>query len=178
MRWTRARRSWSGFSIPVIGGGASWRSSTDEREVVRNLAISFGERRALTAALDCEDEEFVNASILEVRKMLTDALRDLQDGSEASRLLTKLRDACNKFLTDVGPAQMTGTLRPAVVSSLVELRESFRVTFSYMGSQGELCQASALAERIPYGDPHLEIGRPVRIVEAPDPLPPSGRHPT
>jgi hypothetical protein len=106
--WNRSRPRVTGVSLPFSGGGLSWSPRTREREVVRDLVIELQERRALFAEVEQEDEVHLNASIKEIRGMLTRALKGLVDLSEAYRLIEHLRAVCNTYLSSHG----TGAVVP------------------------------------------------------------------
>src|ERR1700759_5047471 len=99
MRWKRGAVSLGGFEIPVIGGGLSWNKAADEKQIVRQLLIRLAERRVFSQIYEAEYEAYTSESVLVVRSLLTDAAVQLTPGSEASRLVIVLRDACNRYLT-------------------------------------------------------------------------------
>jgi hypothetical protein len=92
----------------------------------------------------------VNASVIEIRAWLTAALTRLRSGSEASRLVAHLRDACNQFLMMSGRPE-PGLMPPGPRQALEDLRESFRVTLTYFGTEGKLPEALALAQAVEPG---------------------------
>lgn len=140
--------------MPVVGGGIGWAPGTDEKDVVRRLVIDLEARRTLYSDLDVEGEGYVTSSVRWMRDRLSETLKDLSDGSEASERISELREDCNDFLTAVPDAEegVHKPLRPHAAAALQQLRESFRVKLAYLG-KGDLDRATALAERIPHEVP-------------------------
>jgi uncharacterized protein DUF6650 len=151
LKWERARPELTGISLPVIGGGISWSKKRGDREVTRDLVIDLQGRRVLFQPAQL-NEEWVNESILWIRQRLSEALKQLADGSVAYRLIAQLRDACNSYLTVAcDPRPGPGFLRPHLQVALDELREGFRVILQFFGEEGDLRQATDLAREIPPG---------------------------
>jgi hypothetical protein len=138
-----------GFSIPVIGGGLSWNTGEAEREVVRQLVVRLGERRVLSDIYESEYEAFANQSLLEIRGWITDAMTRLASGSEATRLLSALRDGCNHYLRLTPNPRFGAALRPEYAEALQGLRETFRVILRYLATEGGIAEAGVLAASIP-----------------------------
>jgi hypothetical protein len=150
LKWERPWPELTSISLPVVGGGISWSRRRGEKGVTRDLVIDLQPRRVLTQAAQI-NEEWVNKSILSIRERLSEALKQLADGSPAFRLIAQLRDACNSYLTVASdPRPGRGPLRPHVRDALDELRESFRVTLLFLGEKGDLGQATDLAREIPH----------------------------
>jgi hypothetical protein len=150
MKFNRGKKRATGFSLPFVGGGLDWHSDVGEREVIERLVIQLGEKRALYQQHAWEEYDWVNASVIEVRSWLTAVLTVLHPGSDASRLVEHLRAACNRYLTAAGrPA--AGLMPPAARDALEALRETFRVTLAYIGANGNMPAATALARAISEG---------------------------
>jgi hypothetical protein len=166
VKWKQSKPKVTGGSLPVVGGGLSWAQPQGEKEVVRALVIDLEERRALYDPVQMEDEAHLNESIGQIRRWLSDALKALVDDSEAYRLVRHLRDACNAYLRlarDPMPGQAP---RPHFWAALQALRESFRVTLAYIGRDGDLPQATDLAQKIPHDlGMQSPIGEPIREVD-------------
>ena len=94
-----AKRTVGGFSLPVFGGGLEWNTNRPDRKTVRRLAMRLAERRVFSEIYEAEYEAYTNQSVLEIRSWLSQALTALARGSEASRLVAALREACNRYLT-------------------------------------------------------------------------------
>jgi hypothetical protein len=149
VRWKRGSVSVGGFSLPVIGGGLSWSKAVPEKEIVRRLVTRLAERRVFSEIYEAEYEAYTNESVLSIRSLLTDAIAELSPGSEASRLLIALRDACNRYLTLTPDPKHGARLRPAYAEALQGLRETFRVVLVYLSQEGRLAEAGGLAASIP-----------------------------
>jgi len=86
----------TGFSTPIFG--VSWNPPKTERAIVRKLLIFLEDRRVLYVPYDFEMPAYVDQSIIEIRKRLTDDLELLDEKSEISGHLRAMRAACRKFL--------------------------------------------------------------------------------
>lgn len=127
VKWHRGTHSVGGFSIPVIGGGMSWNTGEDEKDVVRQLVVRLSERRVLSEICEAEYEAFTNQSLLDIRGWITDSMTRLASRSEATRLLAALRDGCNHYLRLTPDPRIGAPLRPEYAEALHGLRETFRV---------------------------------------------------
>jgi hypothetical protein len=131
--------------------------------VLEHLVTELAAKRALSKAYEWEDEDYLNASVLEIRGFLTDALHGLRPGELPYRLVEQLRSDCNTFLTTVGrPRQGVSGLREHVTEALTRLRESFRVKLAFLAKEGQLPVAGELAAAIPdHMSPEGPIGRTI-----------------
>jgi hypothetical protein len=163
LNWKQPWPELTSISLPVLGGGISWSKKRGEKAVTRDLVIDLQERRVLFQPAQLH-EEWVNQSILWIRERLSEALKQLADGSVVYRLIAQLRDACNGYLTTASdPRPGPGRLRPHLQVALDELRESFRVTLQFLGEKGDLLQATDLAREIPHDVRTRDgVGRPKR----------------
>lgn len=96
----RISRSLTGFSTPIFG--VSWNPPKDEREVIRKLIIFLEDRRVLYNPYRLEFFDPVIESVLEIRKNLTEVLKNLNENSEAAPSIRAMRAECRKFLDYVG----------------------------------------------------------------------------
>jgi hypothetical protein len=87
--------------------------------------------------------------VLNIRSELTEGLIELAPGSEASRLIEALRNACNRYLALTPDPQRGAALRPAYAQALQGLRETFRVILVYLSREGGIVGAGQLAAMIP-----------------------------
>ncbi|MBN1537815.1 MAG: hypothetical protein JW908_13845 [Anaerolineales bacterium] len=91
----------NGFEVPIFGGGLSWNPPILDIEVARRLLTYLEDRRALYAPYECETAQYVERSILDIRKRLTSDLEQLDHDSPLAKSLIAMRAACRKFLDDV-----------------------------------------------------------------------------
>lgn len=93
----------TGFSIPVIGGGMSWKAPINERDEVRAFLTALEDRRVLYNPQQLEVESQVQYSISEIRKFCTDAISRLPDKSPGVAPIRGIRAACRHFLNEPKP---------------------------------------------------------------------------
>lgn len=170
MEWKKGKTRVSSFSLPVVGGGLGWERVPSDRDVIERLAIRLGERGALSAPYEWEDEEYLNRSVIEIRSMLTDALSVLEPGGGPFRMVEQLRAGCGTFLRKSRHPRRDATgLRPEVAAALAKLRESFRVTFAYAAVAGGIDVAAELARAIPEELSAGPLGQVQRELDVPPP---------
>jgi hypothetical protein len=100
IKFGKIAKSLTGFSTPVFG--ISWNPPETDREAVRKLITYLEDRRALYNPYDIENVMFVDQSILDIRKVLTDTLREVGDDSDISPHLRAMRAACRKYMNEAG----------------------------------------------------------------------------
>ncbi len=96
----KVARSITGISTPVFG--ISWNPPEDQREIIRDLINFLEDKRALFYPYDMENGPWVEWSVLEIRKELTETLRRCSEDSEMVGPLQAMRAACRKYLDSVG----------------------------------------------------------------------------
>ena len=105
MRFKDIAKRMRGFSIelPVIGGGlgAEWEPPAIERDIAQRVITFLEDRRALYRGYDLEVAEYVVQSIIEIRRFLTDVLKDLPNEPGLTQHLRYMRGACREFLDTV-----------------------------------------------------------------------------
>lgn len=89
----------TGFSTPFFG--ISWNPCETDRDIVRKLITFLEDRRALYNPYNIETPMFVDQSLFEIRKELTDTLQRIDDNSNSSPHLRAMRAACRKYLNEV-----------------------------------------------------------------------------
>ncbi|SRR5713226_3316755 len=91
-----------GASALGFGASVSTASFATDRDVVQALVTILEDRRALYIDHHREFSEHVTASILEIRKLITDALQQIDGKSPAVDFLRRMRAACRRYLDEVG----------------------------------------------------------------------------
>jgi hypothetical protein len=92
----------TGVSLPVVGGGLSFKPVEADRTIVRELLTFLEDRRALYVGAIWEQPNHVVQSVLHMRTELTNALKRLGEGSPAEGACRVMRAACRDFLDKVG----------------------------------------------------------------------------
>jgi hypothetical protein len=114
-----------GGSLFGFGASVSW-DGKGQRRVVKDLVRDLEVRRALSSEIEYEHEEYLNASIIQIRDRIGEAVAELRRGSEAEVRLAVLRNACNEYLDATpNPTAVMG-IRPEFEQALQVLREKFR----------------------------------------------------
>jgi hypothetical protein len=117
----------TGISTPIFG--VSWTPPEDKRKTVRRLVAFLEDRRTLYADHHAEYGPWVEQSILEMRKELTDLLKHCSDDDELEGPIRAMRAACRKFLDRMGPLESARRIyypREALMwEALGELRATF-----------------------------------------------------
>ena len=145
-------RSLTGISTPVFG--VSWNPPVTDREIVRNLVTFLEDRRALYNPYNIETPLFVNQSLLEIRKELTETLRKIGDNPDISPHLRAMRAACRKYLNEVGdqtsPRFHYGDFE--VFAALGELRAVFGIHIAQLAVKYGIDIEDELASILPIED--------------------------
>jgi Family of unknown function (DUF6650) len=90
----------TGFSTPVFG--LSWNPPETERDIVRKLVAFLEDRRALYADFHMEYGPWVEQSVLEMRRELTETLKTCPEDEALTGPLRAMRAVCRKFLDQMG----------------------------------------------------------------------------
>lgn len=90
----------TGFSTPLIG--ASWQALPAERDVAAELLTRFEDRRVLYNPSEAEIPHHCVQSVLEVRRMLSDALVRLGGKGVLAEHIRALGAASRRFLDQMG----------------------------------------------------------------------------
>jgi len=91
----------TGFSTPIFG--VSWNPPEDKREIVRRLVAFLEDRRALYQPYGMEYGPWVTNSVLEMRRELTDTLKQCPEDPALVEPLKAMRAACRKYLNETDP---------------------------------------------------------------------------
>src|SRR5262245_19773499 len=73
------------ISTPIFGAGVSWTAPKPERDIVRNVVNYLEDKRVLYINDEREIRDYVNRSLLEIRKVLMDAISELNQAMANKR---------------------------------------------------------------------------------------------
>lgn len=99
MRFKEIASRLTGFSTPLFG--VSWKPPRPEVQRAKRLVTHFEDRRVLFSPSELEQPDHCVASIIEIRRLLTAELEELDPKSELGASLRAMRSACRKFLDSV-----------------------------------------------------------------------------
>ena len=92
------KRRLNGFSLPIVGGGAQWETVESTRASAHRVLTFLADRRVLFNPYWQEQAGECAASVLDVRRKLTDEIGQLHDGKDLVPHLTTMQGACRQFL--------------------------------------------------------------------------------
>jgi len=98
IKFKQIAKSLTGISTPIFG--VSWSPPKSDQEIVRKLIAFFEDRRALYNPFNIETPIFVDLSILEIRKKLTEILENIDESSDIVPHLRALRAAARKYMDE------------------------------------------------------------------------------
>jgi len=121
--------------------GVSWTPSENKREIIRKLIVFLEDRRVLFVPYHMEFGPWVVESVLEIRKELTQTLKQFPDDDPTSQVLRTMRAACRKFLQEydsskpriygfpygMGLAIHIGELRAVIGLILAQLCSAYKI---------------------------------------------------
>lgn len=137
-------RRFSGFSTPF--GGVTWEPKESEREIIRKLFIALEDRRVLFNPYLLEFPPHVVASVIEIRKTLTDTLSQISESSKAAPSIRLMGAACRRFL-DRTQIQAQGF--GLDVMALGELRATFGIHLAILAGGYEVDVEGELVSILP-----------------------------
>lgn len=105
MRFTQIMDRLTGFSLPVVGGGVSWRPSPSEAAIARRLITALEDRWVLYNPSEAEIPEHCVRSVIEIRQLLTATIRDAGSDGNLAKHAQGMRAACRSFLNRVQSPQ-------------------------------------------------------------------------
>jgi hypothetical protein len=120
----KGKKTLSSVSAPVTGGGLGWTQAPGESEVMHDLFSDVGGLRVLQYPFEAEGEEYVNQSVLNIRKELSTALKRLPKGSASTANVRSMRDACNEYLQATPGPEGWQQLRPHFREALSRWRQT------------------------------------------------------
>lgn len=162
IKFGKIAKSLTGFSTPVFG--ISWNPPETDRAVVRKLITFLEDRRSLYNPYNIETPMFVDQSILEIRKELTDILQTLGDNKDVSPHVRAMRAACRKYMNEVGN-QTRGRFHFRdfeVFTTLGELRAVFGVHIAQLAVKYGIDIEDELASILPIEDEEIKPDRAKR----------------
>lgn len=95
------KRRLNGFTIPVVGAGVQWEHLDTARPSARRTLTFLADRRVLFNPYWQEEAGHCVASVLEVRRFLTEEIGLLGDDVVLIPHLEAMRAACRRFLDQV-----------------------------------------------------------------------------
>lgn len=146
----------TGLSIAGIGG-ASWKPQEPDREIARRVLVFLEDRRVLYAPFECELPRQCVASVLEIRRFLTQELGAIGDRAKLADNLRAMRAACRQFLDQTGSAAVGGEVGPnrggtpewIFNQSLGELRALVGTYVAVLADTFDLAVEDGLAQALP-----------------------------
>jgi hypothetical protein len=102
MRKKDLKRRLNGFSLPIVGGGAQWETVESNRASAHRVLTFLADRRVLFNPYWQEQAGECAASVLGVRRKLTDEIGQLHDDEDLVPHLTTMQGACRQFLDRIG----------------------------------------------------------------------------
>lgn len=99
INFKRIVRRLTGISTHIFG--VSWHPRESDREIVKKLIKFLEDRRALYNPYNLETPIWVTASVLQIRKKLTETLEKIEERSDIARHVQAMRAACRKFMDKV-----------------------------------------------------------------------------
>ena len=125
IKYSKIAKSLTGFSTPLFG--LSWNPPETDRSIVRKLVTFLEDRRALYNSFDMETPMFVDQSLIEIRKELTETLQKVGDNPDLSPHLRAMRAACRKYLDATQSRQPYHYRDYEAFAALGELRAIFGI---------------------------------------------------
>lgn len=159
IKFGKIAKSLTGFSTPVFG--ISWSPPETDRDIVRKLITFLEDRRALYNPYNIETPIFVDQSILEIRKKLTDTLQQLGDNPDISPHLRAMRAACRKHMNKAGnqTRSIFHFIDFEVFAALGELRAVFGVHVAQLAVKYGIDIEDELASILPIEDEDVKTSK-------------------
>lgn len=150
----------NGISTPV--GGVSWTPPQSDVEVARRVLVFLEDRRVLYSPYEVEMPDHCVASVLEIRRFLTEQLAAGGIGDDLSGPLRAMRAACRKFLEEMDagrarderwqPGDVMGSAGWRFNQALGEMRGVFGVHVAQLAVRYGLDVPEALDVIVPASD--------------------------
>jgi hypothetical protein len=103
MRFTEIMGRLTGFSLPLVGGGVSWRPSPSDAAIAKKLITALEDRRVLYNPSAAEIPEHCVRSVVEIRALLTATIQEAGSDGDLAKHAKAMRATCRSFLDRVGP---------------------------------------------------------------------------
>lgn len=88
----------TGITIGTFG--FNWKPLKDKREIISKLIVFLEDRRVLYVPYHMEFGPWVVNSIIEIRKEITETMKQFTDDDPTLQVLETMRAACRKFLQE------------------------------------------------------------------------------
>ena len=146
----------NGISTPV--GGVSWTPPQPDVTVARRVLVFLEDRRVLYYPSEAETPKYCVASVIEIRRFLTDQLAAGGIADDLAGPLRAMRAACRKFLSEID-ADEAARERPWLGSAgwvfnqaLGEMRGVFGIHIAQLAVRYGLDVPDPLAAILPADD--------------------------
>lgn len=143
----------NGISTPI--GGVSWTPPQSDVQVARGVLLYLEDRRVLYAPAEVEMPDHCTASVLEMRRFLTDQLTAGGIAADLAADLRAMRAACRKFLDSPHMHHRYGGWAMSdwrFNQALGEMRGVFGVHVAHMAARYGLDVPDVLAIILPAAD--------------------------
>ena len=155
MRWSDIAKRLNGISLPF--GGIQWAASELEIDVARRTLALLEDRRVFFVTASLESPDQCVASVVEIRKALSEEIGKLRSDSLLKANLRGIRAACRAFLDKLGPVDSERSRwmlrdtwgRAQFGVALGELRATCGVHIAIIASTHKLSVDRELAETLP-----------------------------
>ncbi|MBE7415569.1 MAG: hypothetical protein HS130_10250 [Deltaproteobacteria bacterium] len=146
----RLLKNITGISTPVFG--IQWNPTKSERDIARQLITFLEDRRALYKDYDYEMPSYVNSSIHEIRRKLTELLESIDSDQELHTHMKAMRAACRKFFDKVQNNSFHRYDNYDYFAALGELRAIFGIQIAQLSVKYGINIEKDLASILPIPD--------------------------
>ena len=151
IKYKKIAKSLTGFSTPLFG--LSWNPPETDREVVRQLVTFLEDRRALYNPYNIESPMFVDQSLIEIRRELTNTLQKIGEDSDIAQHLRAMRAACRKYMNECADRTGHHHFRDyEAFAALGELRAVFGIHIAQLAVKYGVYVEDELASILPIED--------------------------
>jgi hypothetical protein len=150
IKFGKIAKSLTGFSTPFFG--ISWNPPESDRMIVKKLITFLEDRRALYNPYDIETPMFVDQSLIEIRKELTELIQKIGDNPDITLHLRAMRNACRKYLDNSQGKPRYHFREYETFAALGELRAIFGVHIGQLAVKYGIDIEEDLAKILPLED--------------------------
>ncbi len=147
----------TGISSPI--GGIQWDAPPPAVKIARDLITELEDCRVLYAPTDLENADHCVQSVDQIRKMLTEALKELEYQSPLDKQIRRMRKAARRFMDRVehqGFDSFAEPVRDSILErELHELRHKFGDAIAEISVSYEVDVGNDLASTVPFDDKSL-----------------------
>ena len=145
----------TGISCPFFG--VSWQPKESIRTVAKRIITELEDRRVLYSPYELEVPKACISAIVEIRRILTAGLNEIENDEELSASFRAMRSSCRKFLNRVEGLNVHSVPGTTIndwvfLSSLGELRGIFGLYIAKISVSYGIDVEEGLAEIIPEPD--------------------------